>query len=198
MLKTFLATTAIASLATFGVFAQTSSSEQTPATVENQLAPADAPAAEADGTILPEADESAQDPAAAMPETTAEDADSAAPDAPMQAEDQPATGIAPAGAPMQEGYTEVDVATLSADNLMGTSIQTHDDESIAEVTDVILSSEGQVENVVAQFGGVLGFGADKVLLSMDDIEVLKDPNDNLVVRTSLTPEELEARPPYEG
>ena len=66
------------------------------------------------------------------------------------------------------------------------------------MNDVILNAEGQVENVVAEFGGFLGFGARTVLLTMDDIEVLQDPNENLVVRTSLTPEALETRPDYEG
>jgi hypothetical protein len=113
--------------------------------------------------------------------------------APMQAQEQPA---APAGEAAE--YTEVDVTTLSADDLIGTSIQTFDDQTIATVNDVILNDEGKVENVVAEFGGFLGFGARTVLLTMDDIEVLKDPNDNLVVRTDLTPEAIETRPDYEG
>ena len=90
------------------------------------------------------------------------------------------------------------VTTLSADDLIGTTIATYDDQSVATVGDVILSAEGQVENVVAEFGGFLGFGARTVLLTMDDIDVLRDPNDNLVVRTNMTPEELETRPDYEG
>jgi hypothetical protein len=195
MLKTFLATTAIASLAALGVSAQDNEQTTPPAAVENQMAPADTPSSQTDGTILPKADESAQDPGAAMPDTTAEEP-AADPNAPMQAQETP--GMGAPGQPMDEGYTEVDVATLSTDDLMGTSIKTHDDQGIAEVSDVILSSDGKVENIVAQFGGVLGFGADKVLLSMDDIQVLKDPNGNLVVRTDLSPEELQTRPPYEG
>jgi hypothetical protein len=146
------------------------------------MAPADSAQAETDGTVVPETDGAAQDPGAAVPGATAQDPGAADPNATMP----------------EEGYTEVDVATLSADDLIGTSIQTRDDQSIAEIGDVILSAEGKVENVVAQFGGVLGFGSNKVLLSMDDIQVLKNPNDSLVVRTDLTPEELQTRPPYEG
>ena len=54
-----------------------------------------------------------------------------------------------------------------------------------------------MENVVAQFGGFLGFGSNKVLLTMDEIEVMQDEAGNFVVQTALTPELLEGRPDYE-
>jgi hypothetical protein len=207
MLKTFLASTAIATLAAFGAYAQENpdASSHEDAAGENQMAPANSPTPETgDDTILPEAGETAEDPGAASPATGEEgmtpmqaQEEPAAPAgeemAPMQAQEQPA---APAGEAAE--YTEVDVTTLSADDLIGTSIQTFDDQTIATVNDVILNDEGKVENVVAEFGGFLGFGARTVLLTMDDIEVLKDPNDNLVVRTDLTPEAIETRPDYEG
>jgi hypothetical protein len=209
MLKTFLASTAIASLVAFGAYAQENpdASSHEDAAGENQMAPANSPTPEAgDDAVLPEAGQTVEDPAAATPDAAGEEGmapmqaqeEPAAPAgedmAPMQAQEQPA---APAGTPAEE-YTEVDAATLSADDLIGTSIQTFDDQTVATVNDVILNADGKVENVVAEFGGFLGFGARTVLLTMDDIEVLKDPSDNLVVRTDLTPEAIETRPDYEG
>jgi hypothetical protein len=196
MLKTFLATTAIASLAALGVYAQENpdAASHEDSTLEEPMAPANTPEAETgDEPILPEA-ETAQEPAAPMPEAPGGAEEGAAPMQAQEATPPPAGGEPP----LEEGYSEVDVTTLSADDLIGTAIQTHDDQSVANISDVILSDQGQVENVVAEFGGFLGFGARTVLLTMDDIDVLQDPNGNLVVRTDLTPEALETRPDYEG
>ena len=193
MLRTFLATTAIVSLAALGAYAQQSPAAGQPAG-QDQMAPADTPEAQTgDEPILPEA-ETAQEPAAPAPDAgTGEEGT-----APMQAQEQPPAGGLGGQPPAEEPYTEVDVTTLSADDLIGTSIQTQDDQAVATVNDVILNADGKVENIVAEFGGFLGFGAKTVLLTMDDIDVLQDPNGNLVVRTDLTPEAIETRPDYEG
>jgi hypothetical protein len=74
-----------------------------------------------------------------------------------------------------------------------------DGENIAEVEDVLMAADGSaVESIVAQFGGFLGFGANKVELSMDEVEVMQDEAGSYVVQTSITPESLEGRPEYEA
>lgn len=100
-------------------------------------------------------------------------------------------------ADMAPVLTPVDAGSISAEELMGTNIQTPDAENIAEVDDVLVSPDGQLENVVATFGGFLGFGSNTVLLSMDEIEVMQDEGGSYVIQTTLTPEDLEGRPEYE-
>ena len=63
--------------------------------------------------------------------------------------------------------------------------------------DVVLSQDGEIESVVARFGGLLGFGETTVLLAMDKITVVEDPDEKVLVLTDLTPEVLEQRPVYE-
>jgi hypothetical protein len=63
---------------------------------------------------------------------------------------------------------------------------------------VLMTPDGAVENIVATFGGFLGFGSNTVLLTLDEIEVMQDEAGNFVVQTSLTPEALEGRPDYEA
>ena len=63
--------------------------------------------------------------------------------------------------------------------------------------DVVLSPDGTIENVVARFGGVLGFGETTVLLGIDEITVVKGADEEVFVLTDLTPEALEKRPVYE-
>jgi PRC-barrel domain len=215
MLKTLLATSAVASVLAWSAVAQTAPEavieESTPPAtavdqaqeVQNEMAPADP------GAASETAEETVPDPLAPAPaeEMTAEPApDPMAPAEGMTAEPSP-DPMAPAGemtadpAPgagpaLEEGWSTVDVATISTDTLIGATIQTYGHEDIAEVQDVLLNQQGQVENVVARFGGFLGFGETTVLLTMDEISVVKDGNDRMFVLTDLSPEALEGRPEY--
>ncbi len=254
MLKTLLATTAVAALAAVGVQAQDAPAAggepPTPPRLESEMAP-DSPMvedseaeAEADpaapaesvaedpaakppaGTMAEDpatetpADTIAEDPATETPaDTMAEDpavetpADTMAEDpaaetpADTMAEDPavetPADTMAedpaaPAGGvPLEEGWSEVDVATISTDSLIGADILTYDQETVASIQDVLLSPDGQAESVVARFGGFLGFGETTVLVTMDELTVVKDADETLFVLTNLTPEALKDRPVYE-
>lgn len=249
MLKTLLATTALAATLTYGAQAQ-----EAAAPAADPLVPpaADAPAdmsaepapetAQDPGAMAPEqpATETAQDPGAMTPEEpaaetaedpgamtpdepaveTAEEPDAMTPDEPaMDTAEEPGSMMpeqpetetvqdqAPETTPVAPGepmlgdagpvLTPVASADISADALIGANIQTPDGETIAEVDDVLLTPDGAVENIAARFGGFLGFGADTVLLTMDEIEVLQDESGTFVVQTSLTPEALEGRPTVE-
>ena len=178
MRKTLLATTAAASLLAFGATAQQAPDPAAPS-APAPMVPADpaTPAAPADAV-----------PDAMMPTapSAAQGTDAAAP---------AATPLENAATPL---LTPVEAAEISADALIGATIQTPSGDNIAQVDDVLMRPEGGVESVVAQFGGFLGFGSSKVLLSMDEIEVMKDETGAFVVQTSLTPESLEGRPEYQS
>jgi hypothetical protein len=55
-----------------------------------------------------------------------------------------------------------------------------------------------VQGIVAEFGGFLGFGRERVMLSVEDFEVFKDPDGRVLIRTGLTRDAMEAMPEYEG
>jgi hypothetical protein len=113
-----------------------------------------------------------------------------APAAPGTAEPAPPAATPPVLMPVASG-------TISGDALIGATIQTPDAQDVAEVEDVLLTPDGTVESLVAQFGGFLGFGSDKVLLTLDEVEMMQDEAGNIVLQTTLTPESLEGRPVYE-
>lgn len=147
-------------------------------------------AAVAQQTTEPMAPETGTEaPAGTMSPDPAGDAGSMAPAAP---------GVGDATMADERMLTPVQIGEISADDLIGAPIQTRNLENIAEIDDVLVTPEGAVDNVVATFGGFLGFGTNTVLLSMDEIEVLRDEAGNLVVQTDLTPEALEGRPDYEA
>lgn len=180
MLKTFLASTAIASTLGFAALAQDTSD----------------PLVKQPGTET----EAPADMAPAAPDPQAQDAEPSGPMAPAAetAQDPAAPGtMAPEAAPTQT-LTPVLAADISVDSLKGATIETPDGRNIASVDDVLMAPDGSVQSIVAQFGGFLGFGSNKVLLTPDEIEVLQDQSGTYVVQTNLTPEALEGRPEYKA
>lgn len=107
-----------------------------------------------------------------------------------------ATG-ASEGALAEEGSTATDLGSVPAEDLQGAEIVTQEDETVATIEDVLIGDAGQVEGVVARFGGFLGFGSNRVRLEADELEITRDDNDEPLVRTSLTPESIEGRPEYQ-
>lgn len=170
MLKNAFATTALGLLLATGAYAQ--------ATPDPAAEPMSDPMLHDEAPAVPEVApaESAQEPADIhpVPDTLAE---------------------SPA---LQDGEMLVDVATVSADQLIGATIETTEGEPIAEVKDVILSENGEVQDIAAGFGGFLGMGDKEVLLTVDEVDFVKDQADTLIVRTNLTPEMIEQRPAFEG
>jgi PRC-barrel domain len=244
MLKTLLATSALASMLAWGAVAQTAPGDVVEETTPPRAGPDQAPSVQnetepSDGPVLPQAadepgatpgaapepeGEMAADPAEppASPgmapepegEMAADPAEPAAtpgmapePEGEMAADpaepaaepegQMTAEPAAPADAPaLPEGWSEVDVATITTDSLIGADIQTYDQQKIAQVQEVVMSAAGQPENVVARFGGFLGFGETTVLLGTDQVSFAKDPDGKLFVLTAITPDELKTLPEY--
>lgn len=144
------------------------------------------PAGEADMEAAP-AEEPAEGAGAVTETEEVEVTEEAEPEGPMMDETL-----------ITEGFTAVDLTALSVDDLMGSDITNAEGENVATVEDVILTPDGQVESVVAKFGGFLGFGANTALLEMSEIAIVQDGEGSISVLTGLTPEDLESRPEYEG
>lgn len=179
MLKTLLAGTATASLLTFGVQAQQSPTEPEttpPATMEQ-------PVPSVSG------EESADTGVNAAPDTTA-------PGTLAEEPTVPATNSVADSAPAIEGWTPVDMATVTPDTLIGKDIRTYDEETVASVEDVVMAADGRIEGIVARYGGLLGFGETRVLLDDEEVTVVGDAEQNAMVLTRLTADELKARPEY--
>jgi hypothetical protein len=174
MLKKSLFTTAFATLLASGAFAQTE-----PAVEPNQDAPSSTMTQDAPGM---------------EPATT-----------PMEGTGMGAgTGTGTGGAAMTGDTVDampgerapVDISTVTAEDLIGADIRSMEGETIASVADVVLTDDGQVESIVAQFGGVLGFGSNEVALTPDELQFMREAGGAIIAETSLTPESLEGRPDY--
>lgn len=182
MIRTLLATTAIAGLMSAGVLAQDATPVQsTDAPATTEMAPADpnAPAA----------------PAAAAPAAPVEAAPTAPAPAPVEAE---AGAAVPQEFDLASGYVAVDSDNLASELIDQPVYSTAGDdaEEIGNITDVVFNQEGMMSAVVIGVGGFLGIGEKSVAVPFDTLQfvVAADNTERWVVET--TADALNAAPEF--
>ncbi len=97
--------------------------------------------------------------------------------------------------------TEAEAAALTAEDLQGVAVYDATDEHVGEISNIVLSDDGQVEHVIVDVGGFLGLGEKPVAVSIEEIDLSRDQDgvtNALQARTSLTVEELENMQEWEG
>lgn len=120
--------------------------------------------------------------------------DTAATDPAMTA---PADGMGSTSRTLPEGYTAVEATGLTTEMLTGANVHDASDASIAEVSDLVVTADGQITDVVLDVGGFLGIGAKTVAIPMDRLSVAQREDGNVTLWVNMTQEELEALPAYE-
>lgn len=93
--------------------------------------------------------------------------------------------------------TAVDVASMSAQDLIGTRVIGPNDQDVGEVGDVILSADGKVDAVIVDVGGFLGLGEKPVALALDNLKFQRDQNGGLYVWVNFTEDQLKNQPKYD-
>ena len=97
----------------------------------------------------------------------------------------------------REGYTTIEREALTAENLTGATVAGPNGDDIAEVGDLLLTDDGQIEAMLIDFGGFLGIGQKRVAVSLDNLEFASDEGGNIILYSSFTKEQLEAQPEYD-
>jgi sporulation protein YlmC with PRC-barrel domain len=87
-------------------------------------------------------------------------------------------------------------AQISADDLLDEKVLNDANESIGEVEDVLIDNTGKVAAVIVGAGGFLGLGEKSVALAFDKLKFARDDDNELVVKTDMRKEDLEAAPTY--
>ncbi len=96
-----------------------------------------------------------------------------------------------------DGYTDVPADQVTADTLTGATVYGPDNQSIGNVDDLIVGSDGKVTDAIIDVGGFLGMGSHRVKVSFDEMQIMQDANGGDVrVNVSATQDQLEARPEY--
>ncbi len=139
---------------------------------------------------------------------TATSSNMTAADKPMGSTDSTSTNTAMAPAGQQTatatdqstaaGLTDVDVGSLSADQLIGATVYSSDDKDIGEVGDVRLAADGgKVDAMIVDVGGFLGLGQKPVAIGFDNLKIRKDHGGKYYVYTDFTRDELNSAPDYD-
>ncbi len=69
-------------------------------------------------------------------------------------------------------------------------------DDIGEINDLLVSSDGKVDAVIADIGGFLGMGAHTIAVSMDSIHVMTDESGTHFAAMNATKDSLEAAPEF--
>jgi sporulation protein YlmC with PRC-barrel domain len=85
---------------------------------------------------------------------------------------------------------------ISASALLDETVMNEANESIGDVNDVLLDTDGKIASVIVGVGGFLGMGEKDVALPFDNLKFAKDNDNDLVVTTNVTKETLQATPAY--
>lgn len=98
----------------------------------------------------------------------------------------------------REGYKRVEATQVSSDTLTGQSVYDPDDQSVGTVDDLIVGDNGEITNVIIDFGGFLGIGSSQVSLDFNELTVMSSENgDDVRVYVDATEQQIRDLPQYE-
>lgn len=136
-------------------------------------------------------------PAPGAPASPSIESPAPAPAEPMAPAAPNAVAPDTAAAASGEYLTEQSEQQVSANDYIGKAIYTSGDESIGNVTDLIIEENGGIDAVVVGVGGFLGIGAKNVALPIDKVTVTRDAEAGTVRLTTMeTADALKAAPEF--
>lgn len=98
-----------------------------------------------------------------------------------------------------EGYRVVEQEERSAEMILGANVYGREGEEIATVEDLIIGDNGELTHAVMDVGGFVGMGTHTVAIEIDDVDILyNDQNDSVRIHVTMTEEELESLPEFQG
>jgi sporulation protein YlmC with PRC-barrel domain len=72
----------------------------------------------------------------------------------------------------REGYQRVKMTDVSTEMLMGKTVHDTNDSVVGTVTDILLDGDGQITDVIIDFGGFLGVGSNQASLEYEELTIL--------------------------
>ncbi len=97
----------------------------------------------------------------------------------IPAEDAAAGSADPAGA-LPDGYTRFTAAELTADRLTSAEVYDLSGNRMGEVSELVLKEDGAITHVVMDIGGFLGIGEKRVALPMDEVQITRSAEGDMV------------------
>jgi len=95
------------------------------------------------------------------------------------------------------GFTrELQQAQYLASRLDGADVYNGQDEKIADVEDMVIDTAGDVVAVILAYGGVAGVGQSYVAVQPSQLQMSKDDDGAVRVKSTLTLDQLRAAPTF--
>ncbi len=85
---------------------------------------------------------------------------------------------------------------MRASKLIGSKVTNAANESVGEINDVVLGSDGKVAAVIVGVGGFLGMGEREVAISYNGLKFAKDSSSRDVITVNATKDQLKAAPAW--
>jgi hypothetical protein len=98
----------------------------------------------------------------------------------------------------REGYADVAVGDLTAEDLTGARVYGASDEDVGEIGALILTEDGKLERAVIDVGGFLGLGEKPVAVTFDELQIIRGSDGAVRVYIDSTQEALEALPTHDS
>ena len=86
--------------------------------------------------------------------------------------------------------------SMLANDLIGSTVYSPDNDSVGDINDVIVKLDGTVEGVVIGVGGFLGIGEKEVAVTMDQIELASFESGGTRLVLNASRADLEAAPDF--
>jgi hypothetical protein len=117
---------------------------------------------------------------------------------------QDTTAPAPSATPSQSETTTMEKQAtaykgqLSVNDLINKSVKNAANESVGDINDIRIDSDGNIAAVIVGVGGFLGLGEKNVALPYDQLSFMRDSDGSLVVTADVTKESLQAAPEWKA
>lgn len=92
--------------------------------------------------------------------------------------------------------TVIEFGSVSAEHMMGANVYDAAGNHVGEIGDVIVSADGTIDAAIIEVGGFLGIGEKPVAIGFEQVEILRDGEDELYITTSFSQEQLEQAKTY--
>ncbi len=97
---------------------------------------------------------------------------------------------APAGMPTSA------LGAISVSDLMSLKIRNGANETIGDIKDIVMSSEGKIQDVIVGVGGFLGMGERYVAIAWDQLRIARSGDNTVAAHINSTMEQLKAMPAF--
>lgn len=95
-----------------------------------------------------------------------------------------------------EVVTMMNESDMRASQWLGAPVKNEADETVGDINDFIVGTDGKITAIVAGVGGFLGIGEKNVGLAFENVELVRSSDGTHVAKVAISKEQLESAPDF--